>query len=127
MIRIKKNRKGQFFVISAVVVIMILLSLNAILNQAWVLESAETQADKSFWVIAELQRGVETIAEGSAAVEDEVLEAKLETFFNLWKSSLAPENFFLKADYNVTASAVVVDLVLQSERAVLKKSIFIMR
>lgn len=116
-------RKGQFFIIGAVVVVISLFSLQNLLNQAWQLDSSEMQGEDIGLILIEIQRTLDNTIQNS----DTNLENNLELLIALLKDNLIIRGYRLEIKYTIDVTEVLVELKIQSKDIYLEKDITITR
>lgn len=119
----KRRRKGQFFIIAAVAIILILITLNATLNQSFLFDTAASQADRNVWTLLELQRQVNATIAGSAGASDALLLDRLQAVARTWERTLLLENVRLNSAFALTPTEVNAAFELRSLTAVLSKNV----
>lgn len=102
-------RKGQFFIIGAVVIITILYSLNNYLNKNVDIDVSDIQGDDSFWVLHNVERNVNhTIKNSNNLVDD------LNLIINKEKDLLIEEGKVLIINYDLSETEVSINIILDS-------------
>lgn len=99
-------------------VVILLLSLNQMVNQAFGLDTAQVQADKTMWLLTEITRDLNTTFKSSP---QNILKESIDSYLALERTMIAQENYGLTVTYSVTTR--IVDIELRSENAYLKKTV----
>ena len=67
-----KKRKGQFFVIGAVIIVVFIYSIQDILNETWMIDSSDLQKDNTVWILNNIEKNVlETLENSNSTTEIE--------------------------------------------------------
>jgi hypothetical protein len=103
-------RKGQFFIIGAVVIITILYSMNNYLNKNVNIDVSDVQGDNSFWVLYTVERNVNYTLDNSNN-----LVGDLNLLIGKEKDLLIEEGKVLKINYDVFPTEVLVNIILDSK------------
>ena len=53
-----KKRKGQFFIIGAILVVMSVYSISNLLNETWEIDSSGLQTDNTIWIIEDIEKNI---------------------------------------------------------------------
>lgn len=110
-------RKGQFFIIGAVVIITILYSLNNYLNKNVDIDVSDIQGDDSFWVLYNVERNINYTIENSNNLVDD-----LDLIINKEKDLLIEEGKVLKINYEILSTTEVsINIILDSKDIYLER------
>lgn len=117
------KRKGQFFIIGAVIILLALFSLNSDLGTEWKEDVSEGQGSDSIAVLSDIRNGINATVLASAP--DDLTE-------NLRKFSLAEKDslknrYSLDIIYNVSASSVAANVTLKSKDVYVRNMIVVPR
>ncbi len=127
------ERKGQFFIIGAVIILLALFSLNSDLGTEWkedVSEGTEWKEDvsegqgsDSIAVLSDIRNGINATVLASAPDD---LSGNLKKFSLAEKDSLK-NRYSLDIIYNVSASSVAANVTLKSKDVYIEKMIVVPR
>lgn len=111
-------KKGQFFIIGAVVIITILYSLDNYLNKNVDIDVSEVQGDDSFWVLYNTERNINHTIENSDNPADD-----LDVLITKEKELNIEKNKILEINYDLSnPPEVAISITLDSKGVHLERS-----
>ncbi len=115
----QKRRKGQFFIIGSVVILLILYNAVNALNSNWQTDVSEVQGIEAAQIFKNVERAVNTTVHVS---DDSNLEQNLDAFLITEKKSIG-EGYNLNARFNITSTDVLANITLSSDNFYAEKLI----
>ena len=114
------KRKGQFFIISAVIILIVLFNLSDKLNLEWRADISDTQANDASLALQNIKDSI-TAAVVASATEPEMLEERLKSTEIAQRNSLK-ERYYTNIYYNITDSDVTANVTLKSTEIYVEKT-----
>lgn len=117
------TRKGQFFILGAVVILLVLYGIIGTLNSNWNSDVSEVQRDEAPQIFKNIEYGINTTIHAS---DDSNIEENLEKFVRVEKKAIG-EEYNLDAFFNITSTAVDANITLNSKSFYATKAISFVR
>lgn len=105
------NRKGQFFIISAVMILLTLYSIISALNINWQTDVSEVRGSETAGIFNNVASGIDSTIRASDATN---LKQNLDTFMNVERNAIG-DGYALYGFFNVSAMNVTANLTLSSK------------
>lgn len=120
-----RKRKGQFFIISAVIILIVLFNLSEKLNLEWRADISGAQANDASLALQNIKDSI-TAAVVASASDTERLKEMLKSTEIAQRNSLK-ERYYTNIYYNITDSDVTANVTLKSTDLYVEKTFVVPR
>lgn len=105
-------RKGQFFIISAVMILLVLYSVGQSLNSNWQVDVSEVQGNDAAEIFKNIEHGISVTINASDASN---IEGHLDAFILSERSAIG-DTYSLAPYFNITYPNVTANITLASKK-----------
>ena len=106
-----RARKGQFFIISAVIILLTLYSIVNALNSNWQTDVSEVQGNDAAEIFENIENGINRTVSFSDSTD---IEENLETFMLVEKNAIG-DQYTLDMHFNIAYPNVTANIMLSSK------------
>ncbi len=115
--------KGQFFIVSSVIILLVLYSIINALNSNWQTDVSEVQGSEAAMVFKNIENGMNLTIMAS---DDSNIEKNLDAFIAAQRSAVS-DKYTIDSHLNITMANVVANITLSSSRFYAEKEIVFSR
>lgn len=119
------EKKGQFLIFSAVVILLVVFGMLADMNTEWKSDVSEEQADDANAVLASIQNGINATVIASRQNPEKLAENL--KMFSLAERNALKEKYELGITYGIAASYVSANITLASSETFVEKAFVVER
>lgn len=119
----KPARKGQFFMISAVIILMTFYSIVSALNSNWQTDVSEVRGNAAAIIFENIESGLNKIIAKSPAAD---MKRNLDSFVIVEKKAIGNE-YSLNIFFNISATDVIANSTLSSKKFYAEKAMMFKR
>lgn len=106
------RKKGQFFIIGSVIVLMVLYNIIGVLNSNWQTDVSEVQGSEAAQIFKNIESGINRTIRAS---DNSSIERNLETFVLVERNAIG-DSYNLHVLFNITQTDVIANMTLSSKK-----------
>ena len=117
------KRKGQFFIMGAIIVVASIYAISSILNETWSINSSELQKDNTIWLFKNIEKDVHKTLEITSDNPEDI-ETNLNDLIIREKEMLPSQmDIGIKYDYSSTNEYIEIIIYISREDTWFEKNV----